>query len=176
MTNLKKLFTVLLCLLTAGSLPAMASDRWKINADGGITWHISEDIPHEDHIEMSGLKVSTVSRYGVDASWAFTLNRSVVWPMLRTIPNNTHASLMRRFAWDIPAMVEINGKSLTNEKVKEITLDGTMEVSSRFDNGIELERILFPSTTQAMTCEKYTLTNKGDKPVSIEVLTGSYPH
>ena len=169
MTNLKKLFTVLLCLLTAGSLPAMASDRWKINADGGITWHISEDIPHEDHIEMSGLKVSTVYRYGVDASGAFTLNRSVVWPMLRTIPNNTHASLMRRFAWDIPAMVEINGKSLTNEKVKEITLDGTMEVSSRFDNGIELERILFPSTTQAMTCEKYTLTNKGDKPVSIEV-------
>ncbi|HBK28595.1 MAG TPA: hypothetical protein DDZ04_01650, partial [Parabacteroides sp.] len=147
----------------------MASNRWKINADGGITWHISEDIPHEDHIEMSGLKVSTVYRYGVDASGAFTLNRSVVWPMLRTIPNNTHASLMRRFAWDIPAMVEINGKSLTNEKVKEITLDGTMEVSSRFDNGIELERILFPSTTQAMTCEKYTLTNKGDKPVSIEV-------
>ena len=45
MTNLKKLFTVLLCLLTAGSLPAMASNRWKINADGGITWHISEDIP-----------------------------------------------------------------------------------------------------------------------------------
>lgn len=47
---------------------------------------------------MSGLRVSTVLRYGVDANGAFMLNRSMVWPMLRTIPNNTHASLMRRFA------------------------------------------------------------------------------
>ena len=68
---------------------------------------------------MSGLRVSTVLRYGVDANGAFMLNRSMVWPMLRTIPNNTHASLMRRFAWNVTDMVEVNGQSLLNEKVKE---------------------------------------------------------
>lgn len=169
MTSIKNLFTVWFSLLLIGNLSLRAENRWNINADGGITWRITENIPHEDHIEMSGLKVSTVYRYGVDASGAFILNRSLVWPLLRTIPNNTHASLMRRFAWDIPAMIEINGKSLTNEKVKEITLNGTMEVRSQFDNDITLERILFPSTTQAMTCEKYTLTNNGKKPISIEI-------
>lgn len=142
MTNLKNLFTLLFCLLSAGSVSIQANNRWNINAKGGITWHITGNIPHEDHIEMSGLKVSSVYRYGVNSSGAFILNRSLVWPMLRTIPNNTHASLMRRFAWDIPGMIEVNGKSITNEKVKEITLNGTMEVYSQFDNGIELKRIL----------------------------------
>ena len=47
---------------------------------------------------MSGLKVSAVLRYGVNADGSFELNKSMIWPMLRTIPNNTHASLMRRFA------------------------------------------------------------------------------
>ena len=169
MANLKNLFTLLFCLLLAGSVSIQANNRWNINAKGGITWHITENIPHEDHIEMSGLKVSSVYRYGVNSSGAFILNRSLVWPMLRTIPNNTHASLMRRFAWDIPGMIEVNGKSITNEKVKEITLNGTMEVYSQFDNGIELKRILFPSTTQAMTCEKYILTNKGSNPLSGEI-------
>lgn len=169
MTNLKNLFTLLFCLLSAGSVSIQANNRWNINAKGGITWHITGNIPHEDHIEMSGLKVSSVYRYGVNSSGAFILNRSLVWPMLRTIPNNTHASLMRRFAWDIPGMIEVNGKSITNEKVKEITLNGTMEVYSQFDNGIELKRILFPSTTQAMTCEKYILTNKGNNPLSVEI-------
>lgn len=169
MANLKNLFTLLFCLLSAGSVSIQANNRWNINAKGGITWHITGNIPHEDHIEMSGLKVSSVYRYGVNSSGAFILNRSLVWPMLRTIPNNTHASLMRRFAWDIPGMIEVNGKSITNEKVKEITLNGTMEVYSQFDNGIELKRILFPSTTQAMTCEKYILTNKGNNPLSVEI-------
>lgn len=169
MANLKNLFTLLFCLLLAGSVSIQANNRWNINAKGGITWHITENIPHEDHIEMSGLKVSSVYRYGVNSSGAFILNRSLVWPMLRTIPNNTHASLMRRFAWDIPGMIEVNGRSITNEKVKEITLNGTMEVYSQFDNGIELKRILFPSTTQAMTCEKYILTNKGNNPLSVEI-------
>ncbi len=169
MANLKNLFTLLFCLLLAGSVSIQANNRWNINAKGGITWHITENIPHEDHIEMSGLKVSSVYRYGVNSSGAFILNRSLVWPMLRSIPNNTHASLMRRFAWDIPGMIEVNGKSITNEKVKEITLNGTMEVYSQFDNGIELKRILFPSTTQAMTCEKYILTNKGNNPLSVEI-------
>ena len=150
MANLKNLFTLLFCLLSAGSVSIQANNRWNINAKGGITWHITGNIPHEDHIEMSGLKVSSVYRYGVNSSGAFILNRSLVWPMLRTIPNNTHASLMRRFAWDIPGMIEVNGRSITNEKVKEITLNGTMEVYSQFDNGIELKRILFPSTTHDM--------------------------
>lgn len=160
---------VLLCC----QVSLMAQNRWTINPDGGITWTIDQRIPHEDHIEMSGQKVSTVLRYGVDANGAFMLNRSMVWPMLRTIPNNTHASLMRRFAWNITDMIEVDGRSLINEKVEDITLDGKMTVRSHFDQAkdktVGLTRILFPSTTQPMFCEKYILKNLSEKSIKVEV-------
>lgn len=150
-----------------------AANRWVINSSGGITWHVDGKIPHEDHIEMSGLKVSTVLRYGVDANGAFILNRSMVWPMLRTIPNNTHASLMRRFAWNITDMIEANGQSLLNEQVKDITLNGTMVVQSEFilprKGKLALTRILFPSVSHPAFCEKYVLKNMGETPVAIEI-------
>ena len=151
----------------------MAQNRWAINPEGGITWTVDQRIPHEDHIEMSGQKVSTVLRYGVDANGAFVLNRSMVWPMLRTIPNNTHASLMRRFAWKVTDMIEVDGRSLINEKVENITLDGKMTVNSLFeqakDKVVGLTRILFPSTTQPMFCEKYILKNLSEKTIKVEV-------
>lgn len=170
---MKKQFYCLLSLLWICSLNAVAADRWVIDPAGGITWQIDEKLPHEDHIEMSGLKVSTVLRYGVDAKGAFTLNRSMVWPMLRTVPNNTHASLMRRFAWNITDMLCVNGQSLQNEKVKNITLNGTMQVVSEFvlprKGKLELTRILFPSTTRPAFCEKYMVKNTGENPVSLEI-------
>ena len=160
---------VLLCC----QVSLMAQNRWTINPDGGITWTIDQRIPHEDHIEMSGQKVSTVLRYGVDANGAFMLNRSMVWPMLRTIPNNTHASLMRRFAWNVTDMIEVDGRSLINEKVEDITLDGKMTVRSHFeqakDLSVGLTRILFPSTAQPMFCEKYILKNLSEKTIKVEV-------
>ena len=166
----KQFFLLAFWLLTCG---LVAQNRWEINPEGGITWKIEGRIPHEDHIEMSGLQVSTVLRYGVDAQGAFVLNRSLVWPLLRTIPNNTHASLMRRFAWRVTDMVEVNGRSLPAEQVESITLNGTMEVKSHYalprDGKLQLTRVLFPSVSHPLLCEKYQLTNQGKGAVSVEV-------
>ena len=96
----KILFIVFFCLAFLNSGFLIAQNRWSINPDGSISWEIKDRIPHYDHIEMSGLKVSTVFRYGVNADGSFELNKSLIWPMLRSLPNNTHASLMRRFAWN----------------------------------------------------------------------------
>lgn len=125
----KFLFVFLFWTLVCGGTLS-AQNRWSINPDGSISWNVKDRIPHYDHIEMSGLKVSTVLRYGVNADGSFELNKSMVWPMLRTIPNNTHASLMRRFAWNATDMVAVNGQSLSGEKVNKITLDGKMTVES----------------------------------------------
>lgn len=148
--------------------------RWQINPSGSITWHIDSHIPHHDHIEMSGEQISVILRYGVDENGSFMLERSFVWPMLRTIPNNTHASLMRRFGWDIVGdMIMVNSRRATNEKVKSITLDGVMKVESEFgmpkDGKMELTRYLFPSTKKAAYCEKYVIRNTGQNPFMIEI-------
>lgn len=174
---MKKIIILLLCCMTA--LAGFAENkqekaRWQINPSGGITWNIDARVPHNDHIEMSGEQISTVLRYGVDHDSAFVLERSFVWPMLRTIPNNTHASLMRRFGWDIVGdMITVNSRRATQEKVKNISLDGIMTVESEFSlprNGkMELTRYLFPSTKKAAWCEKYVIRNAGQSPLTIEV-------
>ncbi|MDE7472379.1 MAG: hypothetical protein K2M68_02220 [Muribaculaceae bacterium] len=174
-------------LLSAATTGAAAADtaqsRWQIAGDGSINWTIDQRIPHYDHIEMSGEKVSAVLRYGVNPDGSFSLERSVVWPMLRTIPNNTHASLTRRFAHDFIAPVMVNRLTLNNEEVESMSLDGKLTVRSRFTVGhnramrkdnnmghdVEVTRVIFPSTTLPVLCEEYTLTNVGDKNLEVVI-------
>lgn len=169
----KILSVVFLCLSLLNSDFLVAQNRWSINPDGSISWNVKDRIPHYDHIEMSGLKVSTVLRYGGNADGSFELNKSMVWPMLRTIPNNTHASLMRRFAWNATDMVSVNGQSLSGEKVNKITLDGKMTVESTIglprNAEAELTRIIFPAVAKPAVYEKYILRNTGSSPLTVEV-------
>ena len=167
-----KKVVLFICLVFSYSVGIYAQQRWHLNQDGGISWEVkSGDNAHSDHIEMSGLKVSTVVRYGVDDEGNFLLNRGMVWPMLRTIPNDTHASLMRKLGWNPLENVLINNAQI-KEQVRQISLDGTMEVESDLSTRqgvVGLTRILFPSTTQPMFCEKYVLENKGNKAVTVEI-------
>jgi hypothetical protein len=170
---LKKSIVLLSCIYGFCSFADPADNRWSVNPAGGITWTIDARIPHSDHIEMSGEQISTVLRYGVDANGAFLLERSFVWPMLRTVPNDTHASLMRRFGWNVTGdMLTVDGRRLAPETVRSITLDGVMTVVSEFAyprNGkLELTRSLFPSPSKAAFCEKYVLRNTGETHMNIE--------
>lgn len=155
-------------------LSAAAESRWIMNPEGGITWNVAESgDKHSDHIEMSGKTVSTVLRYGVDDNGNFILNKSLVWPMLRTVPNNTHASLMRRYDWNPLDAVTINGRSVSGEKVRNISLKGTLSVKSDIDQGYygkyELIRNYFPSTELPALVEMYGIVNKGERPLRVEI-------
>lgn len=176
--------TILLSATTASAVSAEAGQtRWQIADDGPINWLIDCRLPHYDHIEMSGEKVSAILRYGVNPDGSFSLERSVVWPMLRTIPNDTHASLNRRFAHDFIAPVMVNRLTLNNETVESMSLDGKLTVKSRYTVGhnratrkdqnpghdVEITRKIFPSTTLPMLCEEYTITNIGDKNLEVVI-------
>ena len=167
---MKKLF--LFFLLLSCIQANHAQERWKINADGGITWQVEKGDVHHDHIEMAGKQMAVVLRYGVDQTGAFELNKSMIWPMLRLIPNNTHGSLMRRFDWNPLDAVTINGRSM-KEQVKTITLNGTMEVTSDITLGkkssLSLKRTYLPSTESPSLIEIYEFTNTGADEVNLEI-------
>ena len=59
---MKVIFLVGYMLLTVFSSFALAtgSSRWRMLADGSIEWVPAKQIPHSDHIEMSGKQVSVV--------------------------------------------------------------------------------------------------------------------
>ena len=166
-------------ILLAGSiafmpfcLNAQDNQRWSLEKEGHIRWQPEKIESHQDHIEMSGKTVSVVLRYGVE-NGKFILNKSMVWPLLRTIPNNTHASLMRRYNWDVLDMVNINGRSLTSELVESIELKGIMKVTSNYDEGRRgqwrIIREYFPSTDQPALVESYQIINTGKNELAIEL-------
>jgi len=150
---------------------AFGENRWKIQSDGSLKWEVKQDIPHYDHIEMSGEKVSTILRYGVNGDGSFQLERSLVWPMLRTIPNNTHASLMQRYAIDFPSLLTVNGTTLKKENVKSVSLNGVLTVVSEYSTpaAIILTRSIFPSTFSPMICERYVVKNNSGKPITLTI-------
>ena len=166
-------------ILLAGSiafmpfcLNAQDNQRWSLEKEGHIRWQPKKVESHQDHIEMSGKTVSVVLRYGVE-NGKFILNKSMVWPLLRTIPNNTHASLMRRYNWDVLDMVNINGRSLTSEQVESIELKGILKVTSNYDEGRrgkwKIIREYFPSTDQPALVESYQIINTGKNELAIEL-------
>ena len=167
------------------SAVAVCGQRWQIAPDGrGIVWKVGSDIPHDDHIEMSGERMAFVLRWGVDSRGAFRQERSLVFPLLRTLPNNTHASLMYRMAADIPSLLGVDGLALQDERVGQVAIDGALEVRSRWGVGkmnvgsardmkpepvVEMTRTIFPSRTLPLMCERYTLRNVGAKPLTVSV-------
>ena len=174
MMNIKQLTWAFTLLLLPFAPQTEAQDRWQPTADGGIAWNVNEKLPHNDHVEMSGKRVSVVLRYGVDAQGGFVLNKSMVWPLLRTIPNNTHASLMRRFDWDIMDVITVNGRAITPlEKVERIYQKGVLTVESLYDGGwygsCRLTRQYLPSTEHPALIEHYTLVNTGKHPLTVEI-------
>jgi hypothetical protein len=167
--NLYFLVVVALCFNALTGFTQTLPNRWSLNGDSSISWKPTSNLPHRDHIEMSGKYISAVVRYGVNEDQSLWISRDIVFPMLRTIPNNTHASLTRTFNFDLLALISINKHQLQPEKVNELILDGKITVKSQFGDGIELVRTLFPSTDRPIFCEKYQLTNSGIKPVTIEI-------
>ena len=179
---MKKLLTLFVTLLLASA--AAAQSRWYI-ADGGnsIETRVTPaDTPHYDHLEMSGQGVSCILRWGIDASQAFRHERTLLFPMLRTVPNNTHGTLLHCVAADIVSLLSVNGYPLTHETVGKVCFDGMLTVESVCQARqmatvkdlrklkiprIGVVRTFFPSPEKPAVCEIYEIKNLDGRPVTL---------
>ena len=76
-------------------------NRWE-RVGSAIVWEVAKkSIPHTDHLEMSGKKASQYVEYGVTQEGKLYYCQKVVFPMLRMIPNNTHASLIESYGQEV---------------------------------------------------------------------------
>jgi hypothetical protein len=141
---------------------------WKLLPNNsGIVWPVNQK-NHIDHLEFSGLMVSGIIRYGTDTNGNLFLHKKIVWPMLRTIPNDTHASLIHDFDQTTRIPIKINGKPMKPEKPFQITFTGILSIDSRAGT-INVKRVLSPSTDQPAIVEEITLSNNGNKNVKVNV-------
>lgn len=169
---MKKFILGVFCLL--GVSLSQAQQYWNIDQPGrSISWKVEKGKAHHDHIEMAGKRVAVVLRYGVNKEGGFEISKGMVWPMLRTVPNNTHASLMRRFQWNPLQDAFVDGRPM-QECVRRVTLDGTLTVESDIrvggkGNRLTLLRTYMPSVDLPALVEGYRFTNHGKKNVAIEL-------
>lgn len=157
---------------------AVAQNRWAIQPDGRtIRMEVGEaTVPHADHIEMSGKMMAVVLYWNVDRNGVFGLDRSLVFPMLRTIPNNTHASLMFRNNLDVASMLRVNNRPVALRS-RTVELNGAMTVVSDYkaagrdgrSTALELTRTIFPSMEHPMMCELYSVRNTGDTEYALQI-------
>ena len=156
---------LLLCVELLGAAPV-----WKLSPNGGICLDAgAAPRPLHDHIEMSGQQMSAVIRWGIEADGRFSEDRSLVFPLLRTIPNNTHASLRHRISTDIPALLSIDGKPLRGETVVRMEINGCIRVESIYPDSVAISRTIFPSVDKPLLGEVYTLVNRSGRAVEVHI-------
>ena len=169
--------------LSAQTILPQQNDRWAIQPDGSIEWKIDNRLPHNDHIEMSGEKVSLWMQYGVDTSGKSNFVRTIVFPTYRLLPASTTAHMMYDVKdGDLPRILinnrllkagVINAAVATDQPEQVITVrhKGIMEVQSEIgrDRTILLKRSFFPSVDKPMAIEKLVFINTGKQLVKIEM-------
>lgn len=170
--KIRKLFVLTLALALCATVSAQ--NRWAIQPDGKtIRMEVDKArIPHSDHVEMSGKMMATVLYWGVDEHARFAVDRSLVFPMLRTVPNNTHASLMIRQNLDVVSQLRINNNNRLFFRTKYVELNGLMRVVEEHragTYGLEVERVIFPTMEQQMLCEHYVLRNTGSIAYALQI-------
>jgi hypothetical protein len=179
---MKNIFAVLLLSLIfafiahAQSLPETL--YWKILDSNTILWDVKSEnnLPHGDNIEMSGLKISIIINYNIDKDKNLTINRKIIWPMLRRYLEKDEpewykfrAYLVRYYDDSFLPKIEVNGKEVLLNKVDSIKIDGTISFIHNLPNGLRVTRILFPSCDKEVAVEKWSFENKSKDPVCISV-------
>jgi len=137
-------------------------DYWSIKGNK-LVWQVKEGQPHEDHLEMSGEKASVIVHYGTDAEGRLTLNHNIVYPMLRTHPNDTHASSYVNY--DLFGEFLMDGKQIV-EYPARFEFDGVLSVVSSCGN-IEITRHIYPSFNDAIVWNRLVFYNSGVDTVHI---------
>ena len=149
--------------------------RWHIE-DQSIVWNVpGSGVPHQDHLEMSGKLVSLILTYGVGPDGRLLFRFHPVFPRLRTIPNDTHASWSPDLTdADLPPLLA-DGKPF-GEYPESFRFDGILQVASAASNGLRVTRSVFPSDELSAFFQRITVENTTDREISLSFgKTGGLP-
>ena len=89
--------------------------------------------------------------------------------MLRTLPNDTHASLQLSLEDQYGPRPLINGEKLSSGKVRRIEINGLLTVASNHREAIESTRTIFPGAHAPAIIDSWSLTNTSNQPVEVSL-------
>lgn len=141
----------------------------------------NDRLPHADHIEMSGEKVSVWVGYRLDTPGVAKISRTVVFPTFRMLPDDTRSHIAYTFQDNELPRIYIDNEPLkidcsqgfdTDEmifKVNRISQQGIMRLFAKAANSglVNIERSIFPSVDKPLAIENFKFTNTSSKPVTV---------
>mgnify|MGYP000964640630 CR=1 FL=1 len=137
-------------------------------SNGGIHWTVAEGQRHIDNIEMGAFGAGYIITYGVGEGGNLSLSRYCVYPALRTIPNNTHASFQTEISADKLPRYCLNGK-IPCEKAAWFEINGLLVAGSATEGGVGIEHMIYPSSSARCNIERVTVENPTQSPVMLEI-------
>lgn len=154
--------------MLAVTIVANAETRWSIDPSSGvIVMDAKANTPHHDHIEMSGQRAAVVYYWGIDNQGRYECEYHHVFPLLRMIPNNTHAFFPYRHTTNVAQLIKVDGK-VPDFKAVKVEIDGTLKVVET-DGVLELTRIDFPARERQAIFEIVSVKNCSVRPVNLDV-------
>lgn len=139
---------------------------WRLS-DNTLVWDVEQAPPHRDSYEMSGLGCDTIVEYGTQENGQLYLRWFCYLPTLRTIPNDTHATLEIQAGQDQLPRHCLGGKEQPEFPVR-FSLDGTLRVESRTPGGLQIMRQFFPTGSDTGALMLVTLRSDQDQEIKVE--------
>ena len=165
---MKSLFSALFSFFVFTAFAQSSKLIWEISPDKSIVWQVQKNQVHTDHIEMSGLQISSIITYGVNEKGLLSLSKKLVFPMLRTVPNDTHASLIQAFDEAQQPVILANGDPVREYPV-EFRHKGLITIRSKTNTPLQITRKLFPSVNKAAFIEQFELVNTSAQRCNVEL-------
>lgn len=177
---MRYLFVLLACLSTYFSY-SQSTDFWVIKDQHSIVWDLEKQahLPHADNIEMAGKRVAGIISYSVDTSGYLALDRQIFFPQLHPFiqSNDPDWFIYRAYLKDhfddsmLPSLI-VQERKFVPGKLKSVSIDGQLHFSHHPSrSGLQLDRSLFPSMSERLFVEEWTLTNTSTE--ALEITAGN---
>ena len=160
--------TVLLFGLKAVS---QVKKHWNIVHANEIALDLSKEeyIPYSDNIEMAGKRVAGIISYEINEDKELSISREIFFPQLRTYikTNDAEWKHYRAYFKDIysdailPSIIQ-NNKIYAPGKVSKVHINGMLQFVHEPVGGVALTRTFFPSMSERLFVEQWTLTNTSE--------------
>ncbi len=134
--------------------------------DNGIVWKVKPgEAAHRDEMEMSAFGVDFFVGYGIDAEGKMILSRYIVFPQLRTIPNDTHASFQCALEAELIPQLQADGQ-IQEERAVSFAFDGVLTCEGASECFF-VTREFYPAAEARVAFEKITVENRKTEPVTV---------
>ena len=143
--------------------------RWNLGNQKDIIWNTAKDnkLPHQDNLEMSGSKVSTIVTYQVDNKRGLKVNKLIIWPSY-IMKYDYRSYLQGNFNDSINPVFIINGTKIPKFQINNIKFNGLLEFNYDVSK-IAIKRNIYPSMSEPVVYDRWEIKNLSSNAITIDV-------